>query len=445
MELTKVTRHDFPMLRNGEHKLEYHGQWEHFYIKVIHSFFPKQSEKYISPKIGHDFVLWRGMNLMQLGHTIKWLPDTNGPPYYSVASSTEPQHHISMDSSTFDLHGFFLPSLRSFDVKKGSYYLLLEQMMFYMSTTQTKTYASWLCTNHVGLHMSLECELYDLCSTQFSTPKYGKGWLFERTMARKMAEETKQLMGVPSTHYKGIRWRPERKHPWVVELMLHDKKKMWIGNFDTQEEAIQAYNETAKLHGKQPIVKFEDISQHVPKYPPESNMYVEPHTTNVAIDPSTLHNTPFDNLDISGGPHDLDGSTKLLCPSSDQVSNSNPNMLEELLILDSQQAQQEVRPYLSNKSFDNIDSSMNSCNMATSDLHVVVENAFTMQSMSTMSSLPNTSMSSCSEARTKVMELGQPLKGVDLGKEVDVLEGFWDMQVWEDYNSLYDELIDCLG
>lgn len=445
IELTKLTRHDFPELRNGKHKLEYHGQWEHYYIKAIHYFFPKPSEEYISPKIGHSFVNWRGMILMQLGHSIKWLPDSNGKPYYRVNSSIQPQYRVSIDSSTFDLHGFFSPSLRSFGAKRGSNYLLVEQIMFYMSTTQTKAYASWLCANHVELHMSLEFELYDLCSTQFSIPKYGKIWLLERTMARKMAREREQLMGVPTTHYKGIRWRPERRHPWVVELMLQDKKKMWVGNFDTQEEAIQAYNEAAKLHGTKTIAKFEETSQHVLKYTPQPHMYVDSHTTDMAIDPSIVHNTTFGDLDIWGGPRDLEGRTELSCSSSNQVSNSNPNVLEELLILDSQQTGQEVSPYLSNKSFDNIDTNMNSCNMTTSDLPKVIENVCMMQNMSTISSFQNTSMSSCSEIRTKVIESGQPLEGVDLGKKIDVPEGFWDMQVWEDYNSLYDEWVDCLG
>ena len=144
----------------------------------------------------------------------------------------------------------------------------MQQVMFYMSTTQTKVCASWLHAIHVGLHMSLEFELYDLCSTQFFIPKYGKRWLLEQTMARKMARERQELMGVPTTHYKGIRWRPGRKHPWVVELMVHNKKNMWVGNFDTQEEALQAYNEVAKSHGTKPIVKFDDISQHELKFTP---------------------------------------------------------------------------------------------------------------------------------------------------------------------------------
>lgn len=445
MEITKVTRHDFPKLRNGKHKFEYHGQWEYFYIKVIHSFFPKPSEECISPKIGHKFVNWRGLILQQLGHSIKWLSDSNGKPYYRVDSSIQPQYRVSMDSSTFDLHGFFSPSLRSFGAKKGSSSLLVEQVMYYMSTTQTKAYASWLCANQVGLHMSLEFELYDLCSTQFSIPKSRKIWILERTMARKTAREREQLMGVPTTHYKGIRWRPERRHPWVVELMLPNKKKMWVGNFDTQEEAIQAYNEAAKSHGTETIIKFEDTSQRVLKYTPQPHMYVDSHTTNMATDPSILHNTTFDNLDIWGGPQYLEGSNELSYSSSNQVLNSNSNVLEELLMLDSQQIRQEVRPYSSNKSFDNIETSMSTCNMTTSDMPEVIENVFMMQDMSTISSFQNASMPSSSEVRTKVIELGQPLEGFDLAKYIDIPEVFWDMQEWENYNSLYDELVDCLG
>lgn len=174
-------------------------------------------------------------------------------------------------------------------------------------------------------------------------------------------------------------------------------------------------------------------------------MYVDSHTTNMATDPSILHNTTFDNLDIWGGPQYLEGSNELSYSSSNQVLNSNSNVLEELLMLDSQQIKQEVRPYSSNKSFDNIETSMSTCNMTTSDMPKVIENVFMMQDMSTISSFQNASMPSSSEVRTKVIELGQPLEGVDLAKNIDIPEVFWDMQEWEDYNSSYDEWVDCLG
>ena len=69
------------------------------------SFFFSQSRvKSAIRKIVHDSVRWRGMILMQLGHSIKRVLNSNGQPYYRVDSSIQPQYRVSMDSSSFDLY-----------------------------------------------------------------------------------------------------------------------------------------------------------------------------------------------------------------------------------------------------------------------------------------------------------------------------------------------------
>ena len=59
-------------------------------------------------------------------------------------------------------------------------------------------------------------------------------------MTRTLTRELEQLIGRVIPRYKGVRWRPECKHPWVAEIKISEKKtkkKMWIGNFATPEEA----------------------------------------------------------------------------------------------------------------------------------------------------------------------------------------------------------------
>jgi EREBP-like factor len=69
-------------------------------------------------------------------------------------------------------------------------------------------------------------------------------------MTHMMSRELEQMIGGRKAKYKGVRWRPERKHPWIAELKLPQKKKIWIGSFDTPEEAARAHDVAAIHHGK---------------------------------------------------------------------------------------------------------------------------------------------------------------------------------------------------
>jgi len=84
-------------------------------------------------------------------------------------------------------------------------------------------------------------------------------------MTRVMTRELEQLIGGVIPRYKGVRWRPERKHPWVAEIKVSGKAKtkMWLGNYDTPEEAARAYDATAIRFGKQTILNFEDSCKHI--------------------------------------------------------------------------------------------------------------------------------------------------------------------------------------
>jgi hypothetical protein len=49
-------------------------------------------------------------------------------------------------------------------------------------------------------------------------------------MTRVMTRELEQLIGGVIPRYKGVRWCPEHKHPWVVEIKIprKAKTKVWL-------------------------------------------------------------------------------------------------------------------------------------------------------------------------------------------------------------------------
>lgn len=63
-------------------------------------------------------------------------------------------------------------------------------------------------------------------------------------------------MGGRTLQHKGVRWRPERKHPWVVEIKLN-KRKLWISDFDSLKEVVQAYDVATIKCGITPLPKME--------------------------------------------------------------------------------------------------------------------------------------------------------------------------------------------
>jgi len=84
-----------------------------------------------------------------------------------------------------------------------------------------------------------QTNFYDLRATQFFDSKCERVWRLERTMTRVMTRDLEQLIGEVIPRYKGVRWRPDRKHPWVAKIKVpkNHKRKMWLGNYDTPEEA----------------------------------------------------------------------------------------------------------------------------------------------------------------------------------------------------------------
>jgi hypothetical protein len=266
------------------------------------------------------------------------------PLDYNIGPTTKPQHRVILSSSTFHSHGAFEPSLRSSSTLQDSQLLLLHKESRFLSLYYTNAYTSWLYAEEIELQVSFECNFYDLHTIHDAKPKFGRVWAFERTMTRKLAHELEKLNGGSTKRFKGVRWRPEHKHPWVAEFKL-SRKKIWIGNFDSPEEATQAYNVFSILHQKQKSHNFDDSSMHVPKSIMKftSTMHSAQHdTTDLSyVVPCSIHPTmTFENEDVSKKPKLLNSAvmTMSMYYSSSQDCNarldvfnivdSNPNNLQ---------------------------------------------------------------------------------------------------------------------
>lgn len=199
-------------------------------------------------------------------------------------------------------------------------------------------------------------------------------------MSRKLAQELEQLRGTATKQYTGVRWRPERKHPWIAEIKLPNKrKKMWIGNFDTAEEAARAYDAAAIAHGKETTVNFDRSRQHVSEPPISSPKYYiqyEQDTTDSSMD------MVFDDMDALGEGNDQ--STPTFSNSSSDTHNWRANLLTNVAdsadsapqvavlgeLLDLSETPQLVSTYVCNKLgyTRNLDTNMQSYHMFATDL-----------------------------------------------------------------------------
>lgn len=398
---SNVASVSYARLENGSCKYETRGTIDHYSYRRVTLLVPK-GEVDISVEDGKQFLNLVRMKYLEAGCRINasstnlGLVNCKSPP-----PTSNPQHRIFIDSSTFDECGSFKPLVTSYGMNPDPA-SLLQTELFLLYTNYTKSYEFWLNDeSRVKMQLIVQWEIYDLRSTQFSQQKQPRSWVIERTITRRVARKLEQSTGNSTARYKGVRWRPERKHPWVAEMKLPKRKKMWIGNFDTPEEAAQAYIEAAKCYQRQKTLsKSQGASrEHVcvesKLQPPVASLEHRALDTSINNFSSPFH---LQDDGFGGGPnfptlgamsanhltsndHDDRGIEKLLDPNSEaSVSDESCKLFEPHDPLAG--PKDLLSAYICNTS-SSINAEIEPPYMFAKDLPVMVDQSFMVEDLST--------------------------------------------------------------
>ena len=266
MEFTNATRQD-SRLENGSHEIVLHGQVHDYLMKNRYVFVPHMLKPSVFSMFINQFINFRTKMAKETGVSVSFLSDPSASPYYNVTSTTRPQHRLAFNSSIMNPCDLLERPLQCF-YPDASHVLGKFNNHYKVSTNFVYKFIS-LFNLEQGESISFysQTDYYDICATQFSKSKCGRGWRLETTMTRVMTRELEHLIGGVIPRYKGVRWRPERKHPWVAEIKIFEKKtkkKMWIGNFDTPEEAARAYDVAVIQYQKQRTLNFKASCKLIP-------------------------------------------------------------------------------------------------------------------------------------------------------------------------------------
>lgn len=266
MDYNKVTVHMSPASEEGCHEFVTSGQVGHYgfrdVIRLVTT--TKAGSDFLSGGVAEQFLVrLRDTIIASLGCNITRYRSENDLPYYEIVKSSKPQHRILLDSSRYDQQQKLAPVVKSFGRKKNleSSNSLMQKILYYASSEFTLAFRAWKGEFNDGIldiRLHVQCDLYDIRTTQFVKQNRRRAWAFERTVTRKMEQDLLQRVRGPLKRYKGVRWRPERKHPWVAEIKISEKRKLWIGDFDTPEEAAQAFDVAVISHKKKTSLNFED-------------------------------------------------------------------------------------------------------------------------------------------------------------------------------------------
>lgn len=168
--------------------------------------------------------------------------------------SSYPKHRLVYNYIGHRRHSKFAKGLSRI---LGSRHLAEKLGVYFTSLTYSSWY--WLDDKDINcdFQLVLQVEICDLESSEYVKRGIERAWVIERTAARRMAKEQEEQLRGPMKHYKGVRWRPERKNPWFAEIKLPNmKNKKWIGDFSTPEEAARAYDTAAIHHNKTTALNF---------------------------------------------------------------------------------------------------------------------------------------------------------------------------------------------
>ena len=324
MEFIKATR-QYSTLENGSQIMVFCAQWNDCFLELSIISVPRIFLSSISFDI-YDQFLFSEDFCTTSGLSISLLSNPSGSPYYNITPTTTPRHSLILDSSVLNPHGFLEPSVHSFGIDPSQFNENLRPLSNFICDFFS------LFFSKQGEHVIFvaQTNFYDLRATQFSKSKCGRVWRLERTMTRVMTRELEQLIGGVIPRYKGVRWRPERKHPWVAEIKVpkKPKRKMWLGNYDTPEEAAQAYAIVVIQYGKQTTLNFEDSCKHVSNSTTQSIMSSDPklvidNSIQISTSQSTLYGTC-----TSVGKHNVQGRSMPTCALNGRDCKMNSTLLQ---------------------------------------------------------------------------------------------------------------------
>jgi hypothetical protein len=234
MEFIKATR-QYSTLENGSQIMVFCAQWNDYFFELSIVSIPRIFISPISFDIIDQFVFSEDNICIRSSFSVSYLSNPSGSPYYNITPTTTPRHSLILDSSVLNPHGFLEPSVHSFGIDPSQFNKNFRPLSNFICDFFS------LLVSQQGEHVNFvaQTNFYDLRATQFSRSKCGRVWRLERTMTQVMTRELEQLVGGVIPRYKGVRWRPNCKHPWVAEIKVpkKPKRKMWIGNYDTAEEA----------------------------------------------------------------------------------------------------------------------------------------------------------------------------------------------------------------
>lgn len=346
--MLELRRNTLPVdwtLENGSYQLFTNGQIGDFGYKSFTTLVPKGTQNQISRQVGRQFMRLMMRNVALLNNFSMEVGDV---PCAVIPSILAPKHCVVIDSCNHDKHGTLIPSVTSFGLKQEFEALFIHKKLLAILLNFSEVFYKSKHSLNVDLQFLVQFNVYDLHQAHpqiYFTKRIAscrsRVCPTERTLLRWRAQELEERAGGPVRRYKGVRWRPQRKHPWVAEIKLPKKRKMWIGDFDTAEAAARAYDSAAIAHGKvETALNFggestsnsSSTSHHelsstiLPS--PQSRGTLTEHRTESRSHPANLHMSyncsPLDNYNVAC----FGSQTKLLEGFTSHISgniSASPN------------------------------------------------------------------------------------------------------------------------
>lgn len=304
-------------LENGSYQCLANGQMCDFGYKFSITLIPKGTQDRVSLQLGRQFLSLIAKNSAL--YTNSFSVKVGNVPCDVIPPTLAPTHSILIDSCNYEKHGTLIPSVTSFGLKQDFEDLFIHKKLLVILFSFSDIFYRSKDSLNVDLQLLFRFDVYDLRHAhppQFFTKRIvscrSRVRPTERTLLRWRAQELEERAGGPVRRYKGVRWRPQRKRPWVAEIKLPKKRKMWIGDFDTPEAAARAYDSAAIAHGKrETALNFGGESTSNPNPTPHhelsSTILPPPQSRGTVTDPrnhpTTLHMSytcsPFDNYNAA--------------------------------------------------------------------------------------------------------------------------------------------------